>query len=276
MTRLFAVVALAAAVASAGCGGGHSKRKAVTDYINRVDSVEKQLATPLAAVSTANQSFANPKKKNPKLEVQLATSERTMKTLSRRLAAIPAPPEAAHLRALLLQLVNRQVALTHEIDQLFTFVPAFQADLAPLAAADTNLKDDLARSGKTVAATEKLDSEKAAALETYAALVDNAIGKLRLLHPPAVWQPGYTTQLVSLQALRSSALALAGAINAKQAAAVPGLLERFDQAAVSDDSTPAQKAERAAVVAYNGRISALVTLSRKINAERARLQGVYG
>ncbi|HEX3806144.1 MAG TPA: hypothetical protein VHV52_05110 [Gaiellaceae bacterium] len=276
MTRPLAVVALAAALVASGCGGGHPQRKALTDYINRVNAVEKKLATRLGEVSTANQKFAGAKKNDPKLEAQLQASEKTMRTLSRRLAAIPAPPEAKHLRALLLELVNRQVELTHEVNELFGFVPAFQAALAPLAGADTHLKTELGRTAKTTAATEALDTEKAGALEAYAATVDAAIAELGHLQPPPVWRPGYTTQLASLHDLRGTALALAAAIRANHASSLPPLLERFDRAAVSDASLPAQKAQRAAVVAYNARIKALVTLARKVGAEQIRLQGVYG
>jgi len=276
VTRLFAVVAVAVALLATGCGGGHSKRRAITDYITKVNAVEKQLANKIAAVSTANQSFASAKKNDPHMGAQLAASEKTMRTLSRRLAAIPAPPEAEHLRALLLELVNRQVSLTHEVYELYAFVPSFQAALAPLAAANTHLKTELGRSAKTVAATKALDTDKADSLTAYAVILDRAIAKLLRLQPPPVWQPGYTAQLGSLRDLRSTALALAAAIRENHPAALPSLLDRFDEAAVSDASLPAQKAQRAAVVAYNGRIKAVVALARTINSEQVRLQRVYG
>ena len=276
MTRLLAAVTLAAVLAVAGCGGGNSKRSAITSYINRVNTVEKQLATKLAAVSTVNQSYARAKKRDPKLEVELTTSEKTMSALGRRLAAVPAPPQAKHLRALLLELVNRQVGLTREVAELYTFVPAFQAALAPLAGADTALKAELAQNAKTTSAAKALDTGKANALDAYAATVGQAIVNLRRLKPPQVWQPGYTTQLGTLRDLESTALALAAAIRANHTAALPALLDRFDRAAVSDQSLAAQKAERAAVVAYNRRIKSLVTLAGAVNKEQVKLDGVYG
>jgi hypothetical protein len=276
MTRALAVVAVAAALVAAGCGGGNSKKAAITDYVDRVNAVEQQLAKPFAAVTKANQSFARAKTRDPQLEKQLAKSERTMRTLSRRLAAIEAPTEVTHLRALLLELVNRQLTLTREVHQLYEFVPAFQADLKPLAAANATLSNELHKTATTGAATTALDAEKAAALETYAGILDGVIVKLRRLDPPPVWQPGYTVQLTSLDHLRSTARALADAIRANRAAALPPLLERFDRAAVAGRSTPAQKAQRAAVLAYNGRISSLVKLTRRIGAEQVRLQKAYG
>ena len=276
MTRLLSAVTVAVVLVVAGCGGGNSKRSAVTNYINRVNTVEKQLTTKLAAVSTVNQSYARAKKRDPKLEDELATSEKTMRALARRLAAIPAPPQAKHLRALLLELVNRQVGLTREVAELSTFVPGFQAALAPLAGADTVLKAELARTAKTTSATKVLDVDKANALDAYAATVGQAIVNLRRLTPPQVWQPGYLTQLATLGNLEGTALALAAAIRANRAAALPALLDRFDRAAVSDQSLAAQKAQRAAVVAYNARIKSLVTLAGTINKEQVELDRVYG
>jgi hypothetical protein len=272
--RPLAVLLVGTALLAAGCGG-NSKRHAVAAYINRVNAVEKKLAVPLAEVTSVNQSFARAKK-DPKLDAQLAQAERTMETLRRDLSQLKPPPEAEHLHALLLQLVDREVALTHEVLQLATFVPSFQAALRPLAAADASLKTELGRTVKGAAATKALDKEKSVALETYATTVDAVIATLHGLDPPPVWKPGYDVQLSSLVELRSSALALAEAVRTKRVAAVPKLLRRFDAAAVADQSTAVQKQQIAAVKAYDDRIKNVLVLGRKIQFERGRLQRVYG
>jgi hypothetical protein len=275
MRPLAGVVVAAAALVAAGCGG-HAKRAAITSYVDRINVVERQLARPFTEVSTANRSFAKAKKQSPQLAKKLAASERTMRTLARRLAAIPAPREAARLRTLLLELVRRQVALTHEVDQLYTFVPAFRTTLAPLGPADAGLTKELHKTASTTAAAKALDVEKADALERYSTTVAGVVAKVEQLQPPPVWQPGYTAQLASLRQLHAIALELADAIRANRAAALPALLNRFDRAAVATRTTAAQRSQRAAVVAYNARINSLVTLSRKINAEEQRLQRLYG
>ena len=274
MRRPLAVLLVGTALLAAGCGG-NSKRHEVTAYINSVNAVEKKLAVPLAEVTSVNQSFARAKK-NPKLDAQLAQAERTMQTLQGDLSQVKPPPEAKHLHALLLKLVDREVELTHEVSQLATFVPSFEAALKPLAAAEAALKKELARTVKGAAATRALDAKKSAALEAYATTVDAVIATLQGLDPPPVWKPGYDTQIGSLGDLRDSALALAAAVNAKRFAAVPKLLRRFDAAAVAGQSTAVQKQQIAAVKAYDDRIKNVLVLARKIQFERARLQRAYG
>ena len=201
--------------------------------------------------------------------------ERTIRKLRRELAAVEPPPEAKQLRALLLELLDREVALAQEVAQLGSFVPHFAAALHPLAAADAALKAALAQTAKGKAATKALDARKATALETYAATLESVIGNVRALHPPPVWEPGYGAQLSALGQLRSSGLALAQAIRANRAGAIPTLLHRFDLAAVADQSVAVQKREVAAVQAYDARITALRALARKIELERVRLQRAY-
>lgn len=274
MRLTLVVLAAGTALLAAGCGG-NSKRHAVTVYINRVNAIEKKLAVPLAEVTTVNQNFARAKK-NPKLDAQLAQDERTMETLRSELAQVKPPPDAKRLHTLLLELVDREVALTHEVAQLATFVPSFEAALKPLAPVETSLKTELSRTVKGAAATKVLDKQKSAALETYATTVAAAIVTMQGLDPPQVWKPGYDAQLSSLAKLEDSARALAAAIRAKRLADVPKLLQRFDAAAVADQSTAVQKQQIAAVTAYNNRIKGVAVLNRKIQTERARLARAYG
>jgi hypothetical protein len=55
---------------------------------------------------------------------------------------------------------------------------------------------------------------------------------------------------------------------------VPGLLRRFDEAALADQSVAAQKQQIAAVDAYNRQVSSLIGLARSVERERNRLQRV--
>lgn len=271
--RACLVVATLAALLVSGCGG-QSKRAAVSGYITRVDDVERGMAGPLAEVTQVNQAFAKSQTK-PKAAANLATSERTLRTLQKKLKNITPPPEAKRLHALLLALVGHEVSLAHELAALATFVPRFQSSLQPLAAADNALKKQLGETTKGTAATKALDAKKELELEQYAATIDAVIAELQKLQPPAVWRPGYTAQMSSLEQLRSTALALAQAIRTDAAAAIPTLLQRFDAAAVSDQSVAVQKQQIAAVKAYDARIKTIVSLARKVQLERARLERVY-
>jgi hypothetical protein len=273
MRTRHAVLALALAAVVAGCGG-NSKHAAVEDYINRVNAVEKGMAGPIGQVTQANKDFAR-SQTAPGMHAQLVKSERTLSVLQGRLVAIAAPPEAAHLKAMLVDLVAREVALTHEIVQLSAFVPSYQAALKPLVRADRALKSQLGASAKGVAATKALNAQKAEQLDAYAAIVGSALATIAPLEPPPVWRPAYASELGALGKLRSAASGLADAIRANDAKAVPKLLQRFDAAAVADQSLAAQKRQIGAVKAYDARIRRITTLASKVQKERARLQKTY-
>jgi hypothetical protein len=267
------VLAALLVAAAAGCGG-QSKHAAVSDYIMRVNALEASMAAPLGEVTQANREFAQ-KQSTAGADRRLQTSVRTMRKLRARLAGIDAPREAAHLRSLLLSLVDREVGLAHEVEEIAQFVPRYQAALSPLANADTQLKQTLAASAKGSAATKALDVHKADALASYARLVDSVLRDLHTLSPPPVWRPAYATQLNALAALRASATELAAAVRANRAAAIPGLLRRFDAAAIATQRTDAQRRQIAAVHAYDARIRAVGVLAARIQKERTRLQAAY-
>jgi hypothetical protein len=266
------LVAAAVVVCATACGN-HARRNAITTYLNTVNSTETKLATPLQAVTKANEAFAK-NQSSAQAQKQLAQAELTLKKLERQLAAIEPPPDAQHLKALLLELVNRELSLTRELRSLGTFVPRFETALQPLAASNTGLKKVLVRTAKGTAATKALDAEKATALRSYAETVEITLGELRQMEPPDVWRPAYAAEVSSLEELRTTATALSDALSADRAATVPGLLRRFDAAAVSTQSLTAQHAQIAAIDAYNKKVKSLTSLTRSIDLERNRLQRV--
>jgi hypothetical protein len=255
-----------------GCGGG--THAALTNYLKRVQTVEAGMAGQLQQVTIANQTFARAKE-DPQLSRQLGSSERTLRTLRQRLAKVTAPPQARQLRALLLRLVDGEIELAHEVRQLSAFVPRYRVALRPLQPASAALQKQLSASAKGAAATKALNAAKADELTAYVGKVGSVIETMHPLDPPPVWQPTYRQQLSSLSRLRSSALALASAVRANNAQAIPSLLQRFDAAAISNQTIAAQKREIAAVKAYNGRIEGLVRLARSVETERRRLEKRY-
>jgi hypothetical protein len=273
MRRLRLLPVALASLLLAGCGG-HT-HAALSDYLHRVQTAEGGMAGQLQEVTSANQAFARAKKDDPQLARKLATAERTLRTLRERLAAVTAPPQAAHLRALLLELVDGEIGLAREVRQLAAFVPRYSVALRPLQPASAALKTKLAASAKGAAATKALNGAKADALTAYAGTVGSVIETIRPLEPPPAWQPTYEQQFQSLSQLQASALALARAVRANNAQAIPALLHQFDAAAVSNQTVAAQEHEIAAVKAYNGRITRLVRLARAVEKERSRLEKRY-
>jgi hypothetical protein len=255
-------------VFAAGCGGSHAKRNAISAYITKINAVEVQLARPLVDVSKANRDFARGKGNSAKIRARLARSEQVFARLRRRIAAVTPPPDAKRMRLLLLELVDRQAGLAHETLLLARFVPAFSTALRPLPAEGRSLKSAL--NAKQPA------SAKAAALELYGRQLGVVLTQLRALHPPPASAPAVTNQVHTLVAVRASVVALARALREKRAKQVAPLLHRFDVAASSNQSLAAQRAQIAAVRAYNARVSAIDRLVRQLSAERLHLLKLAG
>ena len=267
------VLAATALILATGCGGD-AKHAAIVDYITRVDDVQQGMNGPLQQVTRVNQRFAR-SQTDPKVAVELETSERTMQELRVRLGKVQPPPEARHLHALMLQLVDREVALTRDTAQLATFVGQYQVALKPLQPASTALRKQLSAQATGRAAAKALDAMKAGELRTFATTIQGVAAAVQQLSPPPVWAPQWRDQLTTLEQLRASALALADAIDANDANAIPTLLVRFDRAAVSNQGIAAQTREIDAVKAYDKQLTGLVQLAKRIQLERVRLQKTF-
>ena len=287
---------LALLLVAAGCGGHSSqaaKRKAVTQYIERVDAVEQQLRLPLLKIERTYRDFSTHPGAMKKSAPQFATAEATLRTLQTRLGLIEPPPDAKRLRTLLVGLMGSQAELAHELTTLVNFLPAFSAALQPLAASDAQLKKSLAAvvvpKPKPVKPSQ-LKAAKAAfrravsaaaaaqsvALDTYLHEVAKVQDRLRELRPPPAMAPAYRTQLSTLARVRASGAALVAALQKKQFARVAALDRSFQTAAAASTSLSAQRAQIAAVKAYNARVKAVGALALRVDAERARLQKSLG
>jgi len=291
------VAVLALLLVAAGCGGSSSqtvRRKAVTQYIQRVNVVEQQLRYPLLKIEQTYRSFGAHPATLRRSAPKFATAEATLHILETRLALIDAPPDARKLRRLLLGLIGAQVELAHELTTLAHFLPAFGAVLRPLAPADAQLKKALAkvkvptpkpvkrsklkaaRAAYVRAVAAAAAAGQAAALGEYLRVVASVQEGLRGLRPPPAMAPAYRTQRATLARVRATGVALVTALEKKQFKRVATLDRSFQQAATTSTSLSAQQAQIAAVKAYNGRVRAVGTLAARVDAERARLQKTLG
>ena len=291
-----AVVVLALLLVAAGCGGSSptkARRKAVTEYIQRVNVVEQQLRYPLLKIERTYRKFGAHSASLSRSVPQFAAAEATLHTLETRLALIDPPPDARKLRRALLALVGAQVELARELTTLAHFLPAFGVALKPLAPADAQLKKSLAvvkvptpkpvkRSklkaarAAYVRAVAAAAAGQAAALDVYMHAVAQVQERLRGLRPPPAMAPAYRTQLATLARVRATGTALISALEQKQFKRVAKLDRSFQQAATTSTSVSAQEAQIAAVKAYNARVQAVGTLAARVDAERARLQKRLG
>jgi hypothetical protein len=277
MSGRLALAVLAAGLLIAGCGQAKGARSTLARYIENVDGVESALRTPLQAVTRTGKQFADEQSRanaRPDARVEttreralLADAER-IQTLGRKLAAITPPPEAAHLRALLLALTDRQTALTRETARMVAFIPRYGAELTPLNAAMHRLEPALAASSSTAVQT---DAAKAAALRRFASSLEGILVQLRNLQPPAVSEPGYRSEVHGLTGMSQGARNLADALEGGQSTQIEQSLRAFSSAAAGERSRSAQEAQIAAVRSYDGQVAALTRLAESISAERQRL-----
>jgi hypothetical protein len=208
-------------------------------------------------------------------ETALVRARRQIVAVRRRMAAVPAPAQAAHLRTLLLQVVDRQAALTKQLAKLVVFLPAFDLALRPLSPATRRLEGIL---GINVAlgasAVQAVLTRKAGALRQFRVTLDGIVGRLRRLDPPMVSRATYSAQLTALRSMSATAGKLATALESGDSSRLPALLRRFDAAAVRPNSLAVQRAQIAAARAYDRQIAQLSDLAVQAEQERTRLARV--
>jgi hypothetical protein len=277
-----------------GCGGTqNTPRSAVAGYLTKVNAVEKQLTAPLVTVTRTIVQFAHQSRASRAAKVKqrvsagalgqfravpsgqadaLLRADVQIHGVRVRLAALPAPAPAQRLRRLLLELVDRQATLTHQMAKLVVFLPGFSQAVAPLGPALLRLERVLSVvKAQGSAAVAAVYAEKSAALRSFRAVALVILHDLRRLDPPGVSLPAYRAQVGALQGMASSAEGLAGALGSGNTTAAQPLLVQFSRAAARPASLTAQKAQIAAIRAYDAQITSLNRLGADANRERLRL-----
>jgi hypothetical protein len=277
-----------------GCGNTHNTpRAAVAAYLTEVNAVEKQLAPPLVSVTRTIVDFARQSRASGAPHVKhgagagalgqfrvvpagqsdaLLSADAQIKGLRGRLAALPAPGPARRLRTLLLELVDRQATLTHQMAKLVVFLPGFSQAMAPLGPALVRLERVLSvAQAQGPAAVAAVYAEKSVALRGFRAVALAILRNLRGLDPPVVSLPSYHAQVRAIQGMARSAEGLAGALGTGSTAAARPLLVQFSRAATGPASLTAQKAQIAAIHAYDAQIASLNRLAEAASRERLRL-----
>jgi hypothetical protein len=288
-------VAAALVVTLAGRSPASPKHKAVATYIKAVDQIQQQMQAQLTKTVKAYRAFSNGGTPSKTLTPQLLEAEQTLKRLNRRIVALPAPAPAKRLRTLLIQLTDSEVSTAHEIGQLASYAPQYSALLkqaktvgAVLSRALAAVKPPTAhkiRGTKAqvkkaqaafAAAASAAAATQADAIDAYVAKIAKLQARLHKLRPPPVMAPSFRTELQTLEASRRSGLALALELRKQNRSHVAVLGRKFTLAARIAGSVSAQKAQIAAIKAYNVRARSIGTLQGKIQQELAKLQQLTG
>jgi hypothetical protein len=253
----------------------------VAAYLHRVQRIENSLTTPLSLVTQTVGEFSIEQRAGATTlnRTLFAAHERSLRgALSRirfecgRLAAVSAPTPAAHLRVLLLRLCSGEAHMTDQTAKLIGFLPAFATAQRALGPASLTLEHQLAATKVAGAGgVSATHVAKAAALRRFQATLERIVARLEMLAVPEASRPEYEAQLRALQGMSSTAGELASALVASPQGNVQALLAQFDRAAASNQSLAVQRAQIAAVRAYDARIAALTTLSKRIALERLHI-----
>jgi hypothetical protein len=205
-------------------------------------------------------------------EQALIGAWRQITQLRASLARLNPPPAALQLRALLLRIADRQAGLTLQSARLVRFLPEFSAALKPLGPATKRLGTVLRTTqAYGAAAVAALYAQKAQALRAFRVTTHQIVDQLLRLSPPAMLRPTYHTELGALGGMGSAAGQLAAALSSGQTAKLGPLLAAFDRAAAAPGATSAQRAQAAAIRAYDRQISQLTGLELDAARERLRL-----
>ena len=249
------------ALAVSGCGG--SKNASVKRYVQQVNAIASGMRLQLEQVAGANAGFKS-SADLAALAPKFARAERNLATFATRLSALDPPPRAKPVAATLAKLVAVERGLVAELHRFAVFLPAFRKALVPYGRAVTAFR--------SAARVVKTATTEAIVVDTYANALSQPLAALARLSPPAVLAPTYATEVLVLQKSRVTARSLAAALRAGRTAQAHALLVRLSQIAVSGGSVAAQKAQIAAVRAYDAQVSRTTVLQDQAQLELARLQ----
>lgn len=259
-------------------------------YVADVDAVQARMTYPLSKVASAYHEVTVGHSTSP-TAAQFAAAERTLAKLEARIAALDAPPQAARLRSLILRLVRQETAATREVGTLVRFLAPFQRALTRLRDASAALSRGLAAAQGPVrhkvrgtpaqirraqaafaAASSAAARAQADAVDAYDAVVAHETALLGRLTPPAVLAPQVRYQLLSLRRTSAAGARLAAGLRATTRTNIPQLSHDFAVAARTAQSVAEQRAQIAAVRAYNARFRAISATASAVRLEVARLQ----
>ncbi len=264
--RLAAAAVALVLLTPAGCGD--DGRQQVERYIADVNAIQAELREPLTAVAQGNREFSAKGSDPVAVERRLRRSEETLRGLRDEVAALSTPAAAAPLRKALLALVGAEAELAAEVTALARYLPALRVALDPLQPASEAL------SGKLDSAATR--QEQRSALLAYRIGVKVSLVRLQALEPPPALLPSHRAQETTLVRIDAAAAAFSLAILENDREAIPGLVARFANAGRAARSVSAQKAQIAAIKAYNARVRRIQTLASRVGVERRRLQTELG
>jgi hypothetical protein len=284
--------ALVATLVNHKSNGESKQRKAVAAYIQSLNLTQSQMGIQLIKVRTAYGDLTAGGGRRRHAPAELAAAVVTVTRLERQLVATPAPPEARKLRSLLVKLVAEEAGLTREVQLLAAFTPRFAGYLARLRNAGTRfdmalraipqpkLRAMRGTRAQVAAAERRFRAHERAAAAAQANAIDMYLGSLtRLLkglgtlHAPPVVAPALAAEMRSLHDSIVTGGQLSAALRAPKGADVANRIRAFTLAGREAANVASQRAQIAAILAYNRRSRAVGTTASAVQTEVRRLGG---
>lgn len=253
---------LALAAALGGCGGsGDDARERVEAFVDRANTVQARYAPQFERANEAYTSFVRGGLGDAAAARDLGAAQEAIREARADVAALEPPAEARTLHDRLLRFLDVNLDLARQTTRMAVYRPGAEDALAPLDRVNRRLDDRLAGAADA--------PEQARALGRFERSLEEILGALRGLRPPAVLRPTHADQIRRLAATRSLAGRLRRALLDEDAAEVARLIERFRSNA--RDRGGRRKLAAAAVRRYDERYQQLTEAYADVQREQARL-----
>lgn len=258
------LVALAAALLLAGCGGD-SARDDVQAYIRDANAIQSDGSADLAAANSAYRRFSRGKPLGPVAVAALQDTAERLRRTRERLARLRVPVPARGARRRLLAVFDANVGLAEEAALLTTYIPAARRLMGRLPRFGAALRRGL---------TETSPDAQSRALRSYARRLAGLESRMRELAPPPVLLDSHRSQLLRLDTARALSGRLRAAIARRDGPAAASLLLRFRR--VYGAGGLGIAVQRRAVRAYRERLLAINEATAALRREQARLERSLG
>jgi hypothetical protein len=238
-----------------------SSRDDVSEYIERVNEAQGSFAVRYGAVDRVYREFQlSPTAATEQLPA-LRSAARTLTALRARIERVEAPDEAKTLRLRLIRFFRQQEAIAHELVAVAIYLPKLGKAERPLVDVNRRLRAGLAQSSS-------LDAQ-ADAVGAYAVRLRRVARDLEAIEAPKLLVPSHNAYIAQLESYAAASQSLQQGVRANDQAAVDAAVERLRVASVAPPGSA--RAQRAAIIAFNSRVSRIRTLALAVERERRRL-----
>lgn len=238
-----------------------SSRDDVSAYIEDVNEAQSSFAIRYGAVNKVFEDFKlSPEAATEQLPA-LRSSARTLTALRVRIERVDAPEDAETLRLRLIAFFRRQEAIANELVAVAVYLPKLGAAERPLADVNRRLREGLSESSS-------LDGQ-ANAVRAYGVRLDRVADALEALDAPPLLEASHEAYITQLRSYAAASQELQRAVRENDQAGVDAAVERLRAAAVAPPATVRE--QRAAIIAFNSRVTRIRTLGLAVERERQRL-----